>query len=249
MTKIDLLPYNIRIILDPGKISICSKCEPWDVEGTVCSIIYYTRTAFKMVSEGKILELLSSQEEASVYIRWDNDTKTSLPSGCFIFRRAKIGYCESIWEDKPHLPFDDRPYHELKPKTIPEDSLFGPLNYTNLTTEVPFQKWKKKGKPIGRRVSSEELTRATKMSEFLDLYMPDPNHYGEIQESNNEEELGIINDGSLPEPSTSITYDLSEPYYRKTTFTASNGTSNNYINTTSSGLNIGGGWTGINPSS
>ena len=266
MTKIDLLPYNIRIILDPSKISICSKYTPWDIEGTVCSVVYYTRTAFKMINEGKILELLSLRGEASVQIRWDNDVRIALSSGHFIFRRAKIGYCESIWDDNYHLPFDNRPHHELKPKTIPEDSLSGPLNYTNPTTEMPFQKWKKKGKPIGRRVSFEELsTRATEINEVLDSYMPDPDYFGEIQGGNNEEEPGIINDDPAPEPSTSITYDLSddgvsEHQYTTTTdwktsfFTKSNDTLDSYINVPSGGLKnyttsyIGRGWTEISSS-
>ena len=118
MPKIDLLGYKIRVILNSsGLDTYCSSNVPKDVEGTVIELTYDGIHTIELVAEGKILEaLILSDSEALV--RWDNDRKIRIPGSSLSIRNSKIGFCESIWSsDHIYIPFDERPFNELKPKT------------------------------------------------------------------------------------------------------------------------------------
>lgn len=116
----DISKYKIRILYNPIYVRHASKKTPIDVEGTVLKIRAngdYTNSFF---NKGRVLDLIcvpNMHTAGKLFIRWDNDVKSWCGLGIGILRASAISSCKSIWDNTIPLPTDNRPYHELHPRT------------------------------------------------------------------------------------------------------------------------------------
>ncbi len=121
MAIYDLIPYKIRVLINSAYFDGPEKGLPLDIEGTCISInTHGSAYNDKRFKAGKILELVFEQEdELTVNVRWDNDTKSRVHTGSLIHRSSNVSNCVSIWKAYPKqsFPSDTRPYHVLHPQT------------------------------------------------------------------------------------------------------------------------------------
>lgn len=121
MPEYDVSQYNIIVLLDDEYYEHPSKVTPLDVEGKVLSVNVRDGLGDRCFKDGKILELLCDYDyEGAVdaYIRWENDVKNWYTGGSLVLRRAKIGFCKSIWDScSSNMKINTTPYAELCPRT------------------------------------------------------------------------------------------------------------------------------------
>lgn len=140
MPKIDVSGLGIRVVLDRRFYEEPRRNAPLDVEGTVLTVATHSKHGTDMAKNGRAIELILAYDYngvGDVLIRWDNDTRDWFTTGCFLLRRAKVGFCMTIWKSNNTIPIDDRPFSELRPEYwSPLPSLFHSLGYSGTS------KWK-----------------------------------------------------------------------------------------------------------